>query len=85
MLEWALTAEKFGMHELHDQCERAMVMYWECFQNRPDLVDQLSSSALQRIAMGLNRALFTTTSANHKYPDVREFAAWREEKQPTAH
>ena len=79
-------AEKFEMHELHDQCERAIVMHWECFQDRHDLVNQLSSSALKRIAKGLNRALFASTSySNQTYPDVREFAAWRKEKERTAH
>ena len=83
VLDWALMAEHFGMHDLHDQCERAMVMHWECFQDRPDLVDELSWPALQRIAKGLNMALLATarSTCNIRYPDVRDFAAWREGKQ----
>ena len=88
LVEWALMAEHFGMHELHNQCEGAMVMHWEWFQDRPNLVDQLSSAALQRIAKGLNKAKQSPFRFNKlprsKYPSVRDFAAWRKEKQPTA-
>ena len=36
VLEWALMAERFGMHDLHDHCERVMVMHWESV-SRTDL------------------------------------------------
>ena len=76
MLAWAVMADKFDMHELCGHCERAMVMHWERFQDRPDLVGQLSSGALQRIAKGLNKALWATTGhqgMTARYPDVQEF------------
>ena len=57
VLTWAVMADKFDMHELCGHCERAMVMYWDTFQDKPDLLDQLSSGALQRIAKGLNGTL----------------------------
>ena len=54
-------ADKFDMHELCGHCERAMVMYWESFQDKPHLVDQLSRGALQRTAKGLNWTLLAST------------------------
>ena len=30
---WAVMAEKFGMHQVRGYCERDMVMYWEHFQD----------------------------------------------------
>ena len=36
VLEWAVVADKYSMHELCSHCERAMVMNWGCFQDRPD-------------------------------------------------
>ena len=62
VLEWALMADKFEMHELRGQCERAMLMYWEYFHDRTDLVNQLSHSMVQRIAMGLSRTLWLQRS-----------------------
>ena len=46
VLEWAIMAEKFNMHELCGHCERAMMMYWECFDDKPELTDQLSSRSV---------------------------------------
>ena len=112
MLAWAVMADRFDMHQLCDHCERAMVMYWDSFQNKPDLVDQLSRGALQRIAKGLNMTLMAPIdgqwilnfigsasqrgrahnladqleefqSSRRKYPDVRDFIAWRQQMQPT--
>ena len=54
VLAWAVMADNFDMQELCGQCERAMVMHWETFQDQSELIDQLSSGALQRIAKGLN-------------------------------
>ena len=73
------------MHELRGHCERAMAMHWQCYQERPDLLDQLSSSALQRIARGLHEALWATTGGSihtNKFPDAREFIAWGQHEQP---
>lgn len=58
---WAVMAEKFDMHQVHSQCKRAMVMYWEYFQDNPHLVDPLSRGALQRIAKGLHGTLLAST------------------------
>ena len=81
VLSWAVMADNFGMHELCGQCERGMMMYWEEYHDAPELVDQLSSSALQRIAKGLSRTLLSEREARapqgHKYPSVRDFIAWR--------
>lgn len=60
VLEWAVMADKFGMHELGSQGEQAMVMNWECFRYRPDLVDRLSSRVLQRIKRVLYSKLWST-------------------------
>ena len=57
LLAWALMADKYDMHELGGHCERAMMMNWSSFHGKPELVDQLSSSALQRIAKGLSNTL----------------------------
>ena len=62
VLDWALMADKYDMHELRGHCDRAMVIYWRCYQDRPELLNQLSSSALQRIAKGLNEALWDTAA-----------------------
>lgn len=70
VLAWALMADKFDMHELCGHCERAMVMYWEHFLDKPELVDQLSSSAFQRIAKGLHKTMATLVeSASNHYND----------------
>ena len=106
VLEWALMADTFDMHELCGHCERAMVMYWEHFNGKPKLINQLSSGALQRIAKGLHKTLaglvdslrwhsivygagYTSKKSAdkcfpRKYPDAREFTAWRQQKQPAA-
>ena len=81
ILEWAVMADKFHMHELCGHCERAMVMYWEGFQDKPKLLDQLSSGALQRIAKGLNSTLLATARRHSQeyslgIPGVQEFTAW---------
>ena len=112
VLAWAVMADKLDMHDLCGHCERAMVMYWESFQDKPALLEQLSSGALQRIAKELNKSL--TAPAVHQwssaasgfdayltvtnrpaegmikcskqgYPGVREFIAWRRQKQPPVH
>ena len=77
VLEWASMADKYDIQELCGHCELAMVVYWERFQAEPDLVDQLSSCALQRIAKGLSWALATahgSTSVN--YPGKDDLIAW---------
>ena len=96
VLEWALMADKFDMHELCGHCERAMVMCWDSYHKKPELIDQLSSGALQRIAKGLhftqNRCptcgYYSNITAHHptfhKYPDACHISAWRQQKQPTA-
>ena len=82
VLEWAIMAEKYSMHELCGHCERAMMMYWECFDDKPELTDQLSNSALQRIAKGLHKNLLASAGHNmeQNYPDVKEFVAWRQQE-----
>ena len=79
MVNWTLMAEKYDMHELLGHCERAMIMYWECFHDKCDLVNQLSSGTVQRIAMGLSKTLLASEELkNMKYPRVNEFMTWRE-------
>ena len=83
---WAVLADKFDMHELCGRCERALVIKWKTVEDRPDLAGQLSSSALQRVAKGLNRALLAAAGPyNLKYPDAQQFIAWRKGEQPTVH
>ena len=82
LLAWALMADKFDMHELCGHCDRAMMMEWEHFQDKPEQADQLSSSALQRIAKGLNKALLVAgRHYSRQYPDVKGVIAWRRQKQ----
>ena len=83
VLAWALMADKFDMHDLCGHSERAMVMHWSYFENRPDLSGQLSSSALQRIAKGLNQIVSSMAGypSYSRCPDVNEFIAWRQGKQ----
>ena len=77
VLEWAVMADKFDMHELRGHCERAMMMYWEQFYDRSDLVDRLSHSALQRIAKGLSKSLMHSAAPqNRSYPDAVDFINW---------
>ena len=73
VLEWAIMADKFDMHELCGHCECTMVKYWNCFHNKPDLVDQMSSGMLKRIAKGLSLTLlapvetvYDCDAGNHK-------------------
>ena len=76
LLPWAVMADKYNMLQLCGHCERALVMHWERFQDSPDLAGQLSSGAIQRIAKGLNKALWATTvdqGVAALYPDVQEF------------
>ena len=72
VLEWAAMADKYGMHKLLGHCKQVMVMYWKSFGKTPGLVDQLSHSALVRIA----KAFLTLLAANvpreqRKYPPGR--------------
>ena len=88
LLKMAFMADKYGMHELCGHCERAMTMCWQYYQDRPDLVGQLSSSALQRIAKALNTSLLalsikvSASGLKKKYPDAHEFTAWARYTQP---
>ena len=88
VVPWAVMADKFDMLELCGHCERALVMYWKTIEDRSDLVGQLTSNALQRIAKGLNRALLAAIAGPHSrlsYPDAQHFIAWRKGEQPTVH
>ena len=59
-----------------------MMMEWEHFQDKPELADQLSSGALQRIAKGLSKALLVAgRHSSRQYPDVKDVIAWRRQKQ----
>ena len=73
-------ADKFGMPKLRGHCERAMVLSWEHFQDQPDLLDQLSSSALQRVAKGLNTTLLALEKHHPEsaleFPAAQEVIAW---------
>ena len=83
VVPWAVMADKFDMHELCGHCERALVMHWKYFEDRSDLAGQLSSSALQRIAKGLNRALLASIGHyTQPIPDVHQFIALRKAEQP---
>ena len=85
LLTWAIMADKYDMQELCGYCELALIKYWERFHDTPELVDQLSSGALQRIALGLNKALLASQrrlpgqypdpehpDLHAPYPDVQE-------------
>ena len=77
---WALMADKYDMRRLCAHCERFMVVYWEVFQDHPDLVDQLSSSALQRVAKGLHETLVASVGRRrHAYPSTDDFFAWQDD------
>lgn len=80
IVEWALMADRYDMHELRGQCEQVIMMHWECFQDKPDLVDQLSRGALQRIAKGLNTTLLASEwqAKKRKYAPAHDFIAWRQ-------
>ena len=79
-------ADKYDMHELCGQCERAMMMHWNFYQDKPGLVDQLGGRALQRIAKGLYHAQRPGAYGTHVpgglikdlYPSVNDFIAWRQ-------
>ena len=79
VLKWAVMADTYDMHELCAHCERAMMKHWDFYQDKPGMVDQLSSRALQRIAKGLYRTLRPPMGCNYTglYPIVLEFMAWR--------
>ena len=85
-VDWAVMAEKFDMHDLRGHCERAMVISWHLFQNRPNLLDKLSCSALQRIARGLHKTLLASEKRHPDsaldYPAVQEVIAWGKHKEP---
>ena len=57
LLDWALMADRYDMPKLCGHCERTMVQFWNCFHDKPELIVQLSSGALKRIAKGLSRTL----------------------------
>ena len=84
-MTWAVMAENFDMHELRCHCERAMMRSWEYFQDKPDMLDQLSRSAFQRIATGLNTALLASEKYQPGkalvYPAVQDVIAWGQHKQ----
>ena len=88
LLEWAVMADNFDMHELRGRCERAMVMSWDQYQDRPHLLDKLSCSALQRVAKGLNRTLLASQKRHPgsalEYPAVQEVIAWGQCERPTS-
>ena len=85
VLKWEIMADKFNMRELCAHCERAMVMHWNYFHDKPELVEQLSSGALTRIAKGLSTTLTklgSVYSCSKCYPEKQDFVAWMEQKQP---
>ena len=77
-------ADRFDMPELRGHCERALVMCWGIFQDRPHLLEKLSCSALRRVAKGLNKAVLAAEKRHPKlapeYPDAKEMAAWGQHK-----
>ena len=86
ILEWANLGNIDDMHELCGHSEQAIMKYWQCFQDKPNPLDPLSSRALQRIANGLHKTLLASadkTVFNTKHPDAHDFIAWRKGKQPT--
>ena len=79
VVDWTLMADKYDMRGLCGHCERVMVIYWECFQDNPVLVDQLSSSALRRIAKGLHKTLVASLDLGpncYIYPSADDFTDW---------
>ena len=80
VLKWAVMADVYDMQELCAHCERAMMKHLNFYQNKPDLVDQLGSRALQRIAKGLYHTLRPPMGCNYTglYPSVFDFMAWRQ-------
>ena len=86
-LDWAVMADKFGLHELRGHCERALMLSWNWFQDRPDLLDNLSCSALQRISKGLNTTLLALEKGHPEsaleFPAAQEVIAWGQRIQPT--
>ena len=62
--------------------KRAIMINWNYFQDKSDLCDQLSRSALYRIAKGLHKTSLAT-AVHTKYPDAADFMAWRQDQQQT--
>lgn len=80
VVDWALMADKYDMRGLCGHCERVMVIYWEYFQYEDVLVEQLSSSALRRIARGLHKTLVASLGPNcYIYPSADDFTDWLSE------
>ena len=55
------------------------------FHNKSELVDQLGTSALERIAKGLSTTLMklaNKSSYSCEYPEGQDFVAWMDKKQP---
>ena len=79
-LDWAVMANRLDMLELRGHCERALVMCWGIFQDRPNDLDKLSRSAFRRIAKGLNKALLASEKRRSGralvYPTVGDMIAW---------
>ena len=67
VLAWAIMADKYDMHELCGHCERAMMMYLEYYHDKPELIGQLSSGALQRIAKGLHFTLVALVASTQNH------------------
>ena len=80
VLKWAVMADVYDMQELCAHCERAMMKHWSFYQDKHDVVDQLSSRALQRIAKGLYHTLRPPMGCSYTglYPSVFDFMAWRQ-------
>ena len=83
LLTWAIMADKYDLQELCGYCELALIKYWDRFHDTLELVDQLSSGALQRVALGLNKTLSASRALvnqlsrqpcfqNAPYPEARE-------------
>ena len=87
MVDWALMADRFDTHKLCGHCEQLMMMYWESFQDRPDLVDQLSRGALRRIAKGLNTTLLASERQAKKRSLLLRMTSLYggKKRQPAAH
>ena len=78
VVDWALMADKYNMYRLGGHCERIMVINWGVFQDHPELVDKLSSSALRRIAKGLHETLVASLGMKcYVYPSADDFCEWR--------
>lgn len=86
LIDLHVLSESLDMRELSAQCERAMVMHWDCIDKNPCLVDQLSNSAVHRIASGLwwvqeeysGKLVKERIAFEPEYPDVEDFMKWKE-------